>query len=606
MTLAAAPAACIGAWTSPVAVSAEATDPVRPVGTSTGLAMAMDPEGVVTAVWSQWLHGDPNTSVFSARMTNGSWSAPASVSSSGADAINPQVAVGTGGDATVAWLRGPNTPNSSVRAIRYSAGRWHGEVELSPAGGHGAAFVASTGPNSAAVAWSDTTSMTGVVRAVRHVEGVWGPTSTISGASTDSYVNGIVAGAPGQVTAVWSDGGRATAATGAASGWGTPSLFGSNVSTPVVAMNSGGAGVLVWGQSPSSTSEVHVVRHSALRWGADEVVSTAGQDSRGPVAAIDGSGVVTIAWVRRNPDNSQEVQAVRSTANGWTSPVTVSGIEPFAVAIRPAIATNSAGRVVLIWNGEEGGRGLMRATVHGPGGWSAPATISGTGAGEAPDMLTPFQVAVDPLGRATAAWLWATGGGFNRVLAVRLKGVPAAPTAPSAVAGDASARVTWSVPPDDGSSPITRYAVTATPGGRQCEAAATTSCTVTGLANGIAHTFTVSATNAEGTGPASVATAAVTPTRAVKVLRVKVSLAGRLVTTTGPVTAGVTRVTQRLTAPRRRARNATCRIIRPARRGAARTFRCTVRVAPARWTVRTETRDARGVVARSTRALRVR
>ncbi|KTD65307.1 hypothetical protein Lsan_0823, partial [Legionella santicrucis] len=89
--------------------------------------------------------------------------------------------------------------------------------------------------------------------------------------------------------------------------------------------------------------------------------------------------------------------------------------------------------------------------------------------------------------------------------------VPAAPTNVNAVAGNVSAEVSWVAPADDGGSPITGYTATSSPGGLQCTAVGETSCTVEGLANGTSYTFTVTATNAVGTGPASNPSNAVTP-----------------------------------------------------------------------------------------------
>jgi hypothetical protein len=90
--------------------------------------------------------------------------------------------------------------------------------------------------------------------------------------------------------------------------------------------------------------------------------------------------------------------------------------------------------------------------------------------------------------------------------------VPGAPGTPTAVAGDASAAVSWTAPVSDGGSAITSYLVTSAPGGQTCTwTTGPLSCTVNGLTNGTAYTFTVQATNGVGQGAASAASNAVTP-----------------------------------------------------------------------------------------------
>jgi hypothetical protein len=89
---------------------------------------------------------------------------------------------------------------------------------------------------------------------------------------------------------------------------------------------------------------------------------------------------------------------------------------------------------------------------------------------------------------------------------------PSAPQAVSASAGNGQVSVTWAPPAFDGGSPIQHYTVTASTGQTVSTTDARTVATVTGLQNGRAVTFTVTATNAIGTGAASAASNSVTPT----------------------------------------------------------------------------------------------
>ena len=88
---------------------------------------------------------------------------------------------------------------------------------------------------------------------------------------------------------------------------------------------------------------------------------------------------------------------------------------------------------------------------------------------------------------------------------------PGAPTGVRATPGNALAVVAWTAPASNGGSPITRYTVTASPGGKSITTTGATTATMTGLSNGTAFTFTVTATNKIGISPRSAPSNAVTP-----------------------------------------------------------------------------------------------
>jgi trimeric autotransporter adhesin len=116
---------------------------------------------------------------------------------------------------------------------------------------------------------------------------------------------------------------------------------------------------------------------------------------------------------------------------------------------------------------------------------------------------------------ATATNADGTGSASDPSNAVTPSTVPDAPTGATAAAGNASASVSFTPGSDEG-SPITSYTVTATDStnpanGGQTDSGTSSPITVSGLTNGDSYTFTVTATNADGTGSASDPSNAVTP-----------------------------------------------------------------------------------------------
>jgi titin len=152
-------------------------------------------------------------------------------------------------------------------------------------------------------------------------------------------------------------------------------------------------------------------------------------------------------------------------------------------------------RVLLV---EEGGSALL----------ATPVTTSATSF--AFTDLTPgdrfevFVIARNARGEGPAA---------RSTLVTVPAGLPSAPRSPVAVARDGSASLSWIPPVEPGGSALLEYVVTPFADGTalapQTVAAPATTLVVTGLANGVAHTFTVAARNGSGLGPASAATAAV-------------------------------------------------------------------------------------------------
>ena len=224
------------------------------------------------------------------------------------------------------------------------------------------------------------------------------------------------------------------------------------------------------------------------------------------------------------------------TATGTSSPLTVTGLSNGTAYTFTVIATNANGNspASSASNSVTPSAGPGTPTIGTATKGNAQATVTFTApASDGGSPITGYTVTSNPggfTGTGTSSPITVTGltngtAYTFTVFATNASGnsapssasnsvipstVPGAPTIGTATKGNTQATVTFTAPASNGGSAITGYTVTSNPGG--FTAAGTTSpLTVTGLTNGTAYTFTVTATNANGNSLPSSASNSVTP-----------------------------------------------------------------------------------------------
>jgi hypothetical protein len=182
---------------------------------------------------------------------------------------------------------------------------------------------------------------------------------------------------------------------------------------------------------------------------------------------------------------------------------------PTATDQSVSVVHNTAKPITLAGTDPEGDALTFAATstpAHGALSGTAPnLTYTPTAGYSGPDSFT-FTASDGAL---------SDSGTVTIAVAAPVATVPGAPTIGSAAAAEGEATVGWTAPASNGGSAITGYQVTpyanGVPKAPITVAAGTTSATIPGLTNGVAHTFKVAAVNGVGTGADSAASNAVTP-----------------------------------------------------------------------------------------------
>ncbi|MEI6623607.1 MAG: fibronectin type III domain-containing protein, partial [Actinomycetes bacterium] len=256
------------------------------------------------------------------------------------------------------------------------------------------------------------------------------------------------------------------------------------------------------------------------------------------LAAVPSNGSADLSWVAPvsnggGPISAYHVVAIPGGAscdpvlpiltctisgltNGQLYTFTATATNPYGVGAASSPATTTPRTVPDAPTSVIATPGNTQATI----GWTAPANNGGS-------AITGYTVTTSPPSAGCT-----TGGALTCVVPALTNGilytfsvtatnvagtgaagtatttprtVPAAPTAVTATPSDTQATIAWAAP-NDGGAAITGYTVTSIPASAGCTTGGALTCDVTGLANGTLYTFSVTATNVAGTGPAGTAT----------------------------------------------------------------------------------------------------
>jgi len=313
------------------------------------------------------------------------------------------------------------------------------------------------------------------------------------------------------------------------------------------------------GHTGTSLSSPLIV--SGLTNGTTYTFTVTATNAKGTSVASDPSNAVTPATVPAAPSNVVATSAPASgTVSVAFSPPTNTGGSPlqsYTVTSNPdsktATGTSSPILITGLTNGENYTFSLTAAnatgssisspasniatpsTVPNPptnvvavaGGNSASVTFSAP-TSNGGSVVTGYTITSSPSGltaTATSAAQPVVVSGLTNgqvytfiVTATNAKGtsaasaaslpvtptaVPGSPTNVLATVGNATATITCTAPVSSGGLLITSYTATASPGGLTGTSSTEQAIYVNGLTNGQAYTFTVTATNANGTGLAS-------------------------------------------------------------------------------------------------------
>jgi hypothetical protein len=270
------------------------------------------------------------------------------------------------------------------------------------------------------VAWVEIDEIEPAVWANQFSGGSWGAAEMIdSQGFGESLFLTVLANGPGSATVVWNklhaNPDRSVWANHVSAGvWGTPQRIESQTQTagfscnyPVAVMDGSGNVTVAWQLWNDTRYFTWVNRYGEGTWGTELNIDLADLgSSEAPRIVVDGAGDVTVAWHRF--DGTRYNVWANRYSGGWGAAVMLD-TEDLGHAQTPAVVVDGTGFVTAVWTQSDGTRSNVWANRFSEGSWGTAGKIESEDLG---DAVGPLLVA-DSDGNVTAVWAQLDGTRYN-------------------------------------------------------------------------------------------------------------------------------------------------------------------------------------------------
>jgi hypothetical protein len=372
-------------WLAPENLSAIGHDATEP-------QIAVDGSGATVAVWAR---SDGSHTIIQAtsRPSGGTWAPAVDLSATGRDAQEPQVAVDGAGDAVAVWSRNNGSHWVIQAAIRSPAGAWSAARDLSDSERSALEPQVAIDSGGRAVAvWSRFDGFANRVQSAVLAPGAgstWSIPVDLSSAGEPAGEPQLASDAAGEALAVWSrlEGTDmiAQAATMPPGGaWGEArslSEAGGDASGPQVAVDPGGAAVAVWSRVVAGVGRIESAEMPpGGQWGGAIELTGSGENATNPQVA-SAAGRSLAIWTLRGAGSYTSIRAAERPSGGDWQPgidLTQPGLPQTVFA--PDIAIDPSGNAAAVWARSGASPTVIEGRVKPAGGpWTAVKELSELG-----------------------------------------------------------------------------------------------------------------------------------------------------------------------------------------------------------------------------------